>query len=387
MPDIGASREPAAQAASSFDWPRWVLASIVVHVLFLAGLLYLIPALRPERDPNERLIPVTLLHESAPANTEYELPQEILYFRQQTHARVREVLKIESEVLALAPPPDEAILTETASGGGFSFEFGDSAALDGFLFGGTQGGLAATGSGVSNSSGGVGTFEEYIGGLRQIGLEVVFVIDATGSMGWLIQTVKERVRVLSDWIRELVPVTRFGIVAYRDDDDPEFLTRVLPLTLNVGKVRAFLADLESRGGGDAPEGVTAGLRAATEKSGWTRDTKKVIVILGDAPPHANELDQALALAMEFRAKGGSVTTVDVSFDANPELVARRLGKRVEDLLTVSDRGILPEFRQLALAGGGDAASLEGDERVVRQLAVLIFGKRWAEAVQPLLGEL
>ena len=82
-----------------------------------------------------------------------------------------------------------------------------------------------------------------------------------------------------------------------------------------------------------------------------------------------------------------MTTVDVSFDANPELVARRLGKRVEDLLTVSDRGILPEFRQLALAGGGDAASLEGDERVVRQLAVLIFGKRWAEAVQPLLGEL
>ncbi len=49
--------------------------------------------------------------------------------------------------------------------------------------------------------------------------------------------------------------------------------------------------------------------------------------------------------------------------------------------------MLPEFRRVALAGGGDASSLEGDVRVVRQLALLIFGKRWAEAVEPLLGEL
>jgi hypothetical protein len=48
---------------------------------------------------------------------------------------------------------------------------------------------------------------------------------------------------------------------------------------------------------------------------------------------------------------------------------------------------MPEFRAIAEAGGGDGATLEGDTSVVRQLAVLIFGSRWSEAVRPLLGSL
>jgi Mg-chelatase subunit ChlD len=240
---------------------------------------------------------------------------------------------------------------------------------------------------MGNGAAAQGSFQEYVGGLRQAGLDVVFVIDATGSMGWLIEEVKERVRSLADWIRRLVPVTRFGVVAYRDDDDPEFLVRVLPLTLSVAKVRGFLDRLEARGGGDIPEGVDAGLRAAIEKVGWRPDSKRVIVIVGDAPPHPEGLAPSLALAREFRARGGTVTTVDVSFDANPTIAAARLGKRVEELETLSRRGVMAEFLRIAEAGGGDGATLEGDARVVRQLAVLIFGQRWAEAVRPLLGNL
>ncbi len=368
-------------------WRVWVPMSLLVHAALLVFFLIFGSLLFPLSKVREVVIPITLTRGGEDASTEYELSREILHFRKKTHPRVREVLAVASDVLALAPPPEEVPLTKEASGGGFSFQLEDSGTLDGFVFGGTHGGLAATGAGGGNSEDAAGTFAEYVGGLRQIGLEVVFVIDATGSMGWLIQSVKERVRTLSEWIRELVPVTRFGVVAYRDDDDPEFLTRVQPLTLSVGKLYRFLGDLESRGGGDVPEGVAAGLRAAIDKAGWTRDTKKVIVIIGDAPPHPEEMAEALALAQQFRKRGGSVTTVDVSFDANPQIAAARLGKRVDELATVGNRGVLPEFRLVALAGGGDASSLEGDVRVVRQLALLIFGKRWAEAVEPLLGEL
>ena len=364
-----------------------MLVSLGIHAALFLSFLFFGRILFPPPPQREVLIPITLVGEEADASTEYELSPEILHFRKKTHPRVREVIPLESDVRALAPPPEEIALTREASGGGFSFQLKDSGKLDGYVFGGTHGGTAATGAGGGNSTGTVGTFEEYVGGLRQIGLEVVFVVDATGSMGWLIQSVKDRIRTLSEWIRELVPVTRFGVVAYRDDDDPEFLTRVQPLTLSVGKLRRFLGDLEPRGGGDVPEGVTAGLRAAIEKSGWTRDTKKVIVIIGDAPPHPEEVPEALELARKFKAMGGSVTTVDVSFDANPELAAAQLGKTVAELTTVGAGGVLPEFREVAVAGGGDASSLEGDTRVVRQLAILIFGKRWAEAVEPLLGEL
>jgi hypothetical protein len=376
------------QELSSWStWRVWVLISLLVHALLLLCFLVWGGDLFPKPPVREVIIPITLNSELWDESTEYELSPEILHFRKKTHPRVREVVRLEADVQALAPPPKEVPLTEEASGGGFSFRLEDSDTNEGYVFGGTHGGLAATGAGAGNSKGNVGTFEEYVGGLRQIGLEVVFVIDATGSMGWLVESVKDRVRTLSEWIRELVPVTRFGVVAYRDDDDPEFLTRVEPLTLSIGKLRRFLEDLESRGGGDTAEGVTAGLRAAIEKSGWTRDTKKVIVIIGDAPPHAEQMAEALALARSFHERGGSVTTVDVSFDANPEIVAALLGRSVDELTTIGDRGVMPEFREVARAGGGDAASLEGDVGVVRQLAILIFGKRWAEAVEPLLGEL
>lgn len=364
-----------------------MLVSLLIHGALLLIFLLWGNDLFPRPPRRETVIPITLVGHEGEQSTEYELSPDILHFRKKTHPRVREVLRVESDVRALAPPPEDVPLTAEASGGGFSLELKDSGGLEGFVFGGTHSGTAATGSGRANSTGAAGTFEEYVGGLRQIGLEVVFVIDATGSMGWLIQTVKDRVRTLSEWIRELVPVTRFGVVAYRDDDDPEFLTRVLPLTLSVGKLRRFLGELEPVGGGDVPEGVTAGLRAAIEKGGWTRDTKKVIVIIGDAPPHPEEIPEALAMAREFHRRGGSVTTVDVSFDANPELAAARLGKSVSELTTVGDSSVLVAFRDVAQAGGGDASSLDGDVRVVRQLAILIFGKRWAEAVQPLLGEL
>jgi len=99
------------------------------------------------------------------------------------------------------------------------------------------------------------------------------------------------------------------------------------------------------------------------------------------------MSENLSMATSFRSRGGTVTTMDVSFDANPELVARQLGVSVGQLETIRPRGAMPEFVQLSNAGGGDASTLEGDLQVVRQLAILIFGEEWADELRPLLGDL
>lgn len=365
------------------DRAKAFVLSLAIHAAGLFLLLWIWgPSPPGERPP----IRVTLLRADASA-PDPEPPPEILHFHKATHPRVRESLEIPREVLALAPPPPNAELSKRAVGGGGGVELLPAGSFPGLALGGGGGGVAGSGFGTGNAEAPEGSFREYVGGLRQAGLDVVFVIDATGSMGWLIDDVKGRVRALADWIRRLVPVTRFGVVAYRDEDDPEFLTRVLPLTLSIGKVRRFLDRLEARGGGDVPEGVAAALRAAISKPGWKSDSKKIIVIVGDAPPHADQLETALASAREFRAKGGRVTAVDVSFDANPQIAASRLGKRVDELETVQQRGVMPEFLHIARAGGGDASSLEGERRVVRQLAVVIFGQGWSDDVRPLLGDL
>jgi len=361
---------------------RAIIASIAIHATALLVLMFLWAPETHERPP----IPVTLLETETPP-PEPEPLGETLHFHEATHPRVRESLEVPREVLALAPPPPDVPLEQQAVGGGFSVEPTSASAFSRFSIGGAGGGMTGSGSGTGNAAAPEGTFQEYVGGLRQAGLDVVFVIDATGSMGWLIDEVKGRVRDLSDWVRRLVPVTRFGIVAYRDDDDPEFLTRVQPLTLNIGKVRRFLDRLEARGGGDIPEAVEAGLRKAIEDSNWKGDSQKIIVIVGDAPPHPHDMTATLELAREFRAKGGRVATVDVSFDANPEIAAARLGKRVEQLQTVQKRGVMAEFLEIASAGGGDGSNLAGDQRVVRQLALVVFGERWSEDVRPLLGDL
>ena len=359
-----------------------MLLSACVHLVSLWLLAWLVRA--PDSDAREEFepIPVSLLREEAP---EREVPREILRFRAPTHPRVRDTA-VASKLRALAPPPPDALLVPDAAGGGHAipvFEGG----LAGFEPGGAGGGIAFSGIGGGNASGGIGSFEEYVGGLRQVGLDVVFVIDATGSMGWLIADVKERVRALAGWIRDLVPVTRFGVVAYRDDDDPEFLVRVQPLTLRIDRVHDFMDRLEARGGGDIPEGVVAGIEAAIERTGFRADSRRVILVVGDAPPHPAQMQAGLDKAREFAKGGGTISVLDVSYDANPHLVAARLGKRVEELTLVQPRGVMPELRELADAGAGDAVTLAGDSRVVRQLAVLIFGRSWEADLRPMLGDL
>jgi putative intracellular protease/amidase len=359
---------------------RWLALSLLLHGSALA-VLYLAP--RPP-EPPEKLIPVTVIHAETPEETAPEAP---LRFREPALPRVRETLVVPPETLALAPPPPDAVLEPEAAGGGLALDVPAAAGFASFSLGGAGGGSAGAGFGAGNGFAARGSFQEYVGGLRQTGLDVVFVIDATGSMGWLISEVKQRVERLALSIRSLVPVTRFGIVAYRDDDDPEFLVRVEPLTLRIAELERFLEQLEARGGGDIPERVDAGLVAAIEKAGWKPESRKVIIVIGDAPPHAERLEPTLAIAREFHGRGGTVTTVDVRFDANPTLAAARLGKRVDELQTLGPGGVMPEFASLARAGGGDGATLEGDRRVVGQLGVLIFGKRFAEEVRPLLGDL
>jgi len=364
----------------------WLLASALLHALALVSLV-VVRDLQPLPPPPP--VPVKLLPPEPPPPEEPKPEPEFrpLQFRPATPPAVHEQVELPKEKVALVPPPPDAVITPEAGGGGLAIDRAGPSALGGFTLAGEGGGIAGLGIGRGNATGVGGSFQQYVGELRQVGLDVVFVIDATGSMGWLISEVKDHVDAMAASIRRLVPVTRFGVVAYRDYDDPEFVTLVEPLTLNVGRVHAFLDQLQARGGGDPPEAVDAGLQTAMQRAGWKADSKHVIVILGDAPPHPERMQATLDLARSFHAGGGTVTAIDVSFDANPKVAAARLHKRVEDLLTIERRGVMPEFQEIAKSGGGDASNLEGDRTITRSIAVLIFGKRWAEQVRPLLGDL
>ncbi|MGQ4833120.1 MAG: vWA domain-containing protein [Candidatus Asgardarchaeia archaeon] len=119
-------------------------------------------------------------------------------------------------------------------------------------------------------------------------LDVVFVVDATGSMADDINIVKENLYNIVNKLMERKKQLnlRFGMVAYRDHppEDKTFLTKVYPPTDNIDAVLRFIKELEIGGGGDPPEAVVDGLWAAINID-WRQNAYKVIILIGDAPPH------------------------------------------------------------------------------------------------------
>jgi len=119
-------------------------------------------------------------------------------------------------------------------------------------------------------------------------VEVVFVLDTTGSMGGLIETAKEKIWSIASTLAQAhqVPEISMGLVAYRDHGDA-YVTRVIDLDRDLDSMYAKLMDFAADGGGDGPEAVNEALEAAVERVSWSQDpgTYKVVFLVGDAPPH------------------------------------------------------------------------------------------------------
>ncbi|MDH3590423.1 MAG: HEAT repeat domain-containing protein [Planctomycetota bacterium] len=210
-------------------------------------------------------------------------------------------------------------------------------------------------------------FRYHVEDLRKRGVDLVLVMDATGSMSAVLQATKRRIETVVDRLRRIVPNLRVRVVAYRDKGDA-FVTLGSPLTHDPRILEDFLACIPAAGGGDSPEAVLDGLRNAMSKTAWRRGTQRVVVLFGDAPPH--ERDRALLKAslQEFK---GAVHAVDVG------------GYGVN---AVASGVAMADFQQIAAWGKGAAVRLAGGEDdLLRHLLVLTFGPRWRASVEALFG--
>src|SRR5688572_21744596 len=85
-------------------------------------------------------------------------------------------------------------------------------------------------------------------------LEMVFVLDTTGSMGGLLEGAKQKIWSIVNEVQQKQsrPSVRVGLIAYRDRTDA-YVTQITPLTSDLDKVYSDLMDFEAAGGGDHPE--------------------------------------------------------------------------------------------------------------------------------------
>jgi uncharacterized protein YegL len=124
-------------------------------------------------------------------------------------------------------------------------------------------------------------------------IEVVFVLDTTGSMSGLIHAAKEKIWSIASSMAQTDPVPRIkmGLVAYRDRGD-HYVTQRYDLTADLDGIYDTLMALSANGGGDGPESVNQALHEAVTRMSWSRerDVYRVVFLVGDAPPHMDYQD-------------------------------------------------------------------------------------------------
>ena len=129
----------------------------------------------------------------------------------------------------------------------------------------------------------------------QATLEMVFVLDTTGSMGGLLEGAKQRIWGIVNEVMQSTshPSVRAGLVAYRDRGDA-YVTKVLPLTSDLDQVYSTLMSYRAEGGGDGPENVRRALADGVHNAGWSPRTPgiaQILFLVGDAPPHEDYQDE------------------------------------------------------------------------------------------------
>lgn len=145
-------------------------------------------------------------------------------------------------------------------------------------------------------------------------LDLVFLIDATGSMGDEIAKLKASMRAMSQQISQLPgqPDICYGLVAYRDRGDA-FLTRTHDFTDDLGAFQGVLARVQAGGGGDKPEALNEALHETVHGLSWRSDAARLVVLVADAAPHLDyggpqydvDMQAALAKGIKLFAVGAS----------------------------------------------------------------------------------
>jgi hypothetical protein len=118
-------------------------------------------------------------------------------------------------------------------------------------------------------------------------LDVLFLIDATGSMSDEIQQLKDNMIRVSERIDAFGerPDVRFAMTIYRDRGDL-FTSRTFDFTPELDEFTAALDDVIAEGGGDYPESLNEGFHDALHLPEWrVAETVSVVFLIADAPPH------------------------------------------------------------------------------------------------------
>lgn len=141
-------------------------------------------------------------------------------------------------------------------------------------------------------------------------LDLLFMVDATGSMGDELAYIKAELADVVSRVEDAAGVSvRTSVNFYRDTED-EYIVRYFDFK-TVEQSLQDLAPQTADGGGDYPEAVHTALDNAVNGHSWDEDAVKLCILVLDAPPHdeADVKAQLRTLLPEAAEKGVRVIPV------------------------------------------------------------------------------
>jgi Mg-chelatase subunit ChlD len=352
-------RERALRRKAILRSPLYLAVAAAVHVALIAWLWTF--GARHDGEPEDRLlrasvsddVPADELLEPLPEPPELQPPEPEI---------VDPVVVDDAQVDELDPRDDRSPASTTAllgvggSGGGG---------------GGRRSGLAIGATELDIGSGSA-PFRAFVDDLRARGLDVVFVVDATASMDRFIQRARATIDDIIADLSAVVPDLRLGIVAYRDRSD-DWLTRSVDLTDDRYRIHNFLSDLQAAGGGDFEEAVDEGLRVAAGELAWRDGTRRVLILVGDAPPHEDDEGDTLQLVRAFaRSAQSAVSVLFTTADAEGRPTERQAKARAS-------------MEKIARAGGGILSGLDEGVNLRDRILDASFGTEWIDEIRALVS--
>lgn len=119
-------------------------------------------------------------------------------------------------------------------------------------------------------------------------VDVMFVVDTTGSMGDELSYLQVELRDVIERVRHKHDLlVRTSVNFYRDEGDP-YVVRSHPFSTNLDEVITQLQQENAAGGGDYEEAVDTALESAIRGHEWSPSARsRILFLLLDAPPHHN----------------------------------------------------------------------------------------------------
>ena len=201
------------------------------------------------------------------------------------------------------------------------------------------------------------------------GLDLCFVVDTTGSMDDDIDNAKENMSNILDVLSQKTSDYRVALIDYRDYSSRtgysyDYPYKVqLSFTNNNEQIKNSIYSLDLGNGGDNEETVYSAL-IESSKLDWREDSKKVIIILGDAAP----LDPEPETGYTYKDVAAALYASDISLDYE-ESDKRVTDFMNNDLINVYSIGTNASdeasdfFREISEDTGGNFLSIDDASEV------------------------